>query len=791
MLHLGVSDAGALFPCPSQISLAEAPISRAPVRDAIADLLSGVQRLCLHGRGGIGKTTALQEIEAALPPGSVMIKYDCYGGGRYLDPSALRHRPSDAFIQLTNELSARLKLPLLLSRHHGSDYPKLFVNRLHHAAKAVELQQPDALLVVAIDAADNAVTAAQSRVPLEPCFVHDFVLLANLPKNVRFVLTARTGRLPQLQLPSSFTKAQIEPFQLVETAENVLRIWQAPQEWIEDFHHLSGGVPRVQTYAFEVDIAPASTALDRLRPAGKSLDEVFRQQFESALSKSGNPSEVARLCAALIALPRPVPLRDLSGVLDTTDAQLTDVCLDLAPGIRLQNNAVSFADEDFEQFVRSEGSDQLSDIRQAAATWLLTRTKHDSYAAANVAVALVSAQRGQELLDLVEEESAPAIITDPVLRREAELQRLRLAIKVCREVYDVPRALRFVLIGAEGIKTETALRQMLADNPDMAARFACETAGRLILSDPDHIEDHGPFLFHKLSMDADRGDAISVREGRRLLNAWMQARHENYASEESGRYRKAWEISVRDIASAIEAKLKLEGPAAALDALDSWTPKQIMLEVALSLPARLIAEGRTADVEAFVHKDLVGPIGKLFLLLPLALAGHNVDATLLEQGLRSLVRHKLRIEDFFNSSQGDASLHASVLDMVLATCEILTTKKSASALVDETLDRFLTPKLRAIERRHRHESVKLDLIFRAYVLKEVRAGNQPRKDHVFTPRPPSTDKRGKQRITNYENQHDRELLELAGVVFDIYVGIAYALVNRTKDEELNDRLGKH
>ena len=525
LLHLGVSDELALFPCPSEIAPTEAPVSRAPVREAAEMLRSGARYLCLHGRAGVGKTTALQEIERALPPGSIMMKYDCYGGGRYLDPSALRHRSRDAFIQLTNEIAATLRLPLLLSPHHGSNLPRLFVNRLKHAADALAAQHPDALIVVAVDAADNAVVAAQERSPPETPFIHDFVGLTEQPGNVRFVVTARTGRLMTLQLPRCYHLKEIEPFSRQETSENVARIWEAaPPDWIDDFHHLSDGVPRVQDYAFKVDEAHPRTALNRLRPYGKSLGDIFQQQFGEALAKSGSPTELARLCAALIVLPRPVPLSDLAAVLESTEPDIADVCTDLAPGVRLQDGTASFADEDFEAFVRAEGESELARTRARAAEWLLSRAGHDRYAALHVAAALVAAGRGEDLLNLVEAEPAPTSVTDPVLRKEAEFQRLRLAIKVCREAGDTARALRFVLIGAEGVKTETVVRQLLSNNPDLAARFAPETARRLILSDADSIAHHGPLLFHKLSVDADRGDAISYREGKRFLGAWLQAR---------------------------------------------------------------------------------------------------------------------------------------------------------------------------------------------------------------------------------------------------------------------------
>ena len=784
LLQLGVSDGLALFPCPSEIGSTEAPVSRAPVRAVVDMLHSGVQYVCLHGRAGVGKTTALQEIEEALPPGSIMVKYDCYGGGRYLDPSALRHRSRDAFVQLTNELAGRLRLPLLLNPHHGSDFPRLFVKRLKLAANALAAQHQGALVVVAVDAADNAVTAAHERVPVEAPFIHDFVRLTEQSENVRFIVSARSGRLETLQLPGSYRLEEIAPFSRQETGKNVARIWaDAPPPWIDDFHHFSGGVPRVQDYAFKVDGAHPRTALDRLQPYGKSLEVIFQQQFDLALAKSGSPTELARLCAALIVLPRPVPLSDLAAILESTEPEITDVCTDLAPGVRLQDGTVSFADEDFEAFVRAEGERELEWARARSADWLHSRADQDRYAALHVAAALVAAGRGEDLLNLVGAEPAPMTVTDPILRREAEWQRLRLAIKVCREAKDTARALHFVLMGAEGVKTETAVRQLLSSNPDLAARFAPETARRLILSDADHVAHHGPLLFHKLSVDADRGDAISYREGRRLLRAWLQAR-EHHRQNEDTYHREAWEISVSDISSTVEASLKLDGTAASLRTLQGWTPKSIALEVGLTLPYRLIAEGCGEDVEEYVTGGHLEPLSSLFLLVPLALAGRAVDVQQMSLGLEQLVRRKLKVKRFFHTYRDTVSSHAQILETVLTVCEFLTTRRAAPELVDALLADFLDPEQRRIDRLHVHESFKLDLLFRAYALSEARAGRLPDAKAVFEPRPSSMDDRSRHQQYEDAERHDRPLKELTGVVFGIYATIARALVNRPEDAEL-------
>jgi uridine kinase len=89
-------------------------------------MMDGVQRICVHGEGGCGKTTALQEIEALLPNGSVIIVFDCYGNGGYINTDSYRHRAPDAFLQLSNDLASQLRIPLLLSPSRNIDYPRVF-----------------------------------------------------------------------------------------------------------------------------------------------------------------------------------------------------------------------------------------------------------------------------------------------------------------------------------------------------------------------------------------------------------------------------------------------------------------------------------------------------------------------------------------------------------------------------------------------------------------------------------------------------------------------------------------
>lgn len=784
LLGLGISSIGALFPCPPKLRGISEPVARASVAKAAELLLTGQQYLCLHGPGGIGKTTALQQIEDALPAHSVMVTFDCYGGGTFMDAGTLRHRPDDAFLQLSNELATRLRMPILLGRQQLADPARHFVNRLRHAAQAHGAEHPGALIVIAVDAADNAVTAAASRKPVEPCFVNDFAALGELPANVRIVITARTGRLSEIALPHGFATAEIRPFTREETASHVRRTWDAPADWLDDFHRLTGGVPRVQTYALDLGDAEPEKAIERLLPNGRTLDQVFREQFEQVLRKSGRPSEVAKFCAGLIALARPAPLSDLAGVLNVPEPWLVDICTDMAPAIRFDGDKVSFADEDFEHFVHEEGRPALKEVTAAAAEWLAERCSTDTYAAQHVAGALVAAGNGAKLLDLVEVEPSPEIIVDPVQRREAEITRLRLAISVCREAGDTARAMRFVLIGGEGLKAERALRALLRENPDLAVRFAPEAAGRLILTDPEEIGYQGAFLLHKQVIDAEAGDRISLREGRRLTRAWMAAR----AGRVKEDHRLQWRLDVTDIAAEVETILRAGGPDMALDSLWRWTPGRIRLEVARLLVPKLLAQGDSHLLQAMLDTDRLRPWEALFLLVPMAMASISIDRALLAEGLAGLPARRLGINRFLSGSEHADGLRAWIVDMVMATCELLATDKAAASLVDDFLDEVLRPGNRQIAGHSTSGTTRLDLLFRAHALRAARCGLAPDAETLYEPRPEPVDKKERQRRSDDAHDGDRRLRELTASSYPIYAATAMALAEKIAPDALETQL---
>jgi hypothetical protein len=726
LVQFGFSSKRALFPCPSEILSVSAPVRRDVASAVVSEMRDGKKFICLHGPGGCGKTTALQEIESELPQGSTMIVFDCYGAGRYLDSDAYRHRPKDAFLQLSNNVATRLRVPLLLTHSKDLDYPRALGTRLDRAAEILASNDKSALLVLAVDAADNSVTAANNVTPPERSFVHDFVNFGSLPENVRFLVTARTGRLDQLKLPTRFHQMELEGFTRDETRSNVSRIWTSvPGTWIDDFHHLSGGNPRVQSYALQYGHSDRAVTLDYLRPGGKDLKAVFNQRLEEALLKSGGSATVDAFCAALIVLPRPIPRAELAGISTLSITQVNDICADLSPAIRTSAANVGFADEDFEHFIRDRVGN-LDATRARVAERFSSRHEVDGYAAAHLAGALHQAGRGKEIIQLLETFPVPTVIQDPLQRREVQLQRIRTALQAASEQEDVVGALRTILIGAEALKTDAAIREVVRANPDLAAAFMLESASRMILQDAREVEHHGPLLFHRLRENAAANNGVMAREDFRQLRAWLDRRVEDLTRRKAGHPEwhqlDAWDISNRDVSAEVEAAILLYGTEAALDNLGRWRPRQLHLCVAQLLVPRLLMSGHEDLVEKCLSENLISPPWDLAVLVPLAISGHAVDVSRFENSIRRLHRY-LRVFRLDRlQEEWTPGLASYWFDTIMTACEIVVTLGGSREVVRPVLAAFADPQFRQMERLHLSQASLLDLLLRAHALLEQDAG---------------------------------------------------------------------
>ena len=705
----GLADADSLFPCEAQIEHPKKKIQR-ETTSALVEAVIKSNLVCLHGGSGCGKTILLTSLSERLPDGSKLIIYDCYGAGRYNDPGAKRHRSRDAFTQLANEVSRTAGLPLYFSLKEETNHARAFRKRLEGAASALAAQSRDALLVIAIDAADNAIAAAQRTIPEEEYFIRDFVKFQDLPQNVRFVVSTRTSRKESLRLPRDTKDVECLPFTPTETAIFVQNQWpSAPQDWIEQFHHLSQGNPRVQHTAIS-GTKSLSEALDFLRPDGKSLEDVFRQLIVQAIKRSGEEVQIERVCAALSVLPTPAPLPYVAAASGTAIPFVTELCQDLIPSIRIWEDRVEFANEDFENFVREEGQKYRDDALHKAADHLIVNRLSNPYAATHLFSVLKAAGRGAELFDYLQKENGLQAIADPILKRQVEIQRHRIVVAFCASVGQMNKAIETILRAAEATKIGYEIESLLADAPDLAAAFAEENARRTILRSSNYRKAHGPLLMHLAARTAVLAERMPLaREYRRSATAWVQQRQQLEEHKE-----REWNLSDNDITAWADAIFLDAGPEGAVQYLREWKPPILRYAVGRLLLSRIAAREGTYGIAAATHAI---PRNFQFMAsIVSARAGKLPEKSVLEQQLNDLLKLKLsRIEphrEYGNSRSREAQL----IDDILFFCDIAARVGAEKNKILSILADIWPAERRAYQKIYTGDHISIDYTLRAAAL---------------------------------------------------------------------------
>ena len=688
-----------------------------------------------------------------------------------------------------------MRVPFLINRNPDLPYLKILKNRMNEASEVVSAQNPDALIIFVIDAADYSVTGAENCSPSETSFIHEFSKLGSLSNNIRLLFTTRTGRKDILNLPEHFHNIELFGFSLEETTKFVRNKWPAASDdWIEDFHEYSNQNPRVQSYAFEYAGEDQAKALDFLLPDGKLLDQVFNEQFESALKRDGSAESMSYLCSALTSLPSPVSIEHLATVTELNANRARDFLLELR-GIRWSGNNVSFMDEDFEQFVREKGKAKKAEIDIAIANHMYESHTEDEYSAKHLARALYNAGRGDEIISLIENDADPSAISDPVLRREAQRQRLRIAMKVCRASGNVPDALYTILVGAEATKTDEVIQKTILENPDLAVHFSRDTIGRNILYNAKDVEHHGRFLFHLLAKDAQAADGISVREKTRMLHEWMQRRDENHAEQKlKHQYAEAWSIEITDIAAATEAKLRMEGIEEAVNSLLRWKPRFIHFRVALVLARNLITSGDAQLIREVLDKLIIPEPWSFFLAVPLAVAGEAIDLKTLEQNLlHKACKRLIRANHFVRRFGEEGSEHEKFLDTVLAACEIGIARGGDSGALRPLLKLFIPDSWRRRDQISSFDYAKLDLGIRAFCLLERIDGNNPTlESYWLTPPEPKSriSKSDREQYEKIDREKQDELKTIIGPLITVYDCRAQVLLNLIDSAQIEEEVNQ-
>jgi hypothetical protein len=589
---LKVFNEGALFPASSKLESNQKSIPRKQASSiAKAVVTSEKRKLCLHGNGGFGKTTLMQQLKHHLPIGSIVVLFDCYGGGNYQNAGELRHQPEHALTQICNELAVASGTGLLLNRDLGTEnLIRWLISKSKQVAAVCRSVTPEALVAIVIDAADNSIAAAKQKA--EKSFVTDLITCA-VPDGCRLIFTTRSHRRSELIGAGEVEEIELAPFDMDESRENLeLYFKDFDEDELTEFHRLSGGVPRVQGYALEKADRGIEAVLSQLRPDGKTLDTILNHGIEEAVKKCGDRSLVSRICEALVCLSRPAPVEFVSYFAGAPENAVNDVVTDLGRGLICGEKGIQFRDEDFEAFLSSR-FETNSTTWSLLADLLMEHGTNSAYAAASLPEALFNAKRYGDLINLVHEDGYPKAILDPVARKEAFARRTRLAVYASVRQRNRVAFFRLLFTVAQANKSDRSVESLLLENVDLAflhgdpatiqQLYLNEKNDRINWYGATHMRCAGLFARNKISK---RTASKHLEASKAWLVDWMRLpTQERHASQ----------IDVDDIAYMEEANFRLHGFESAVESISRWRPNQFAFDVSRRLASRVAkTEGERA-----------------------------------------------------------------------------------------------------------------------------------------------------------------------------------------------------
>ena len=579
-----------LFPASSLIESGEGHFSREQENDIIETILqSDGAPIVIHAEGGVGKTALANRLVHQITNGSLAIIFDCFGNGSYRNATQRRDEHDVGLVQISNELaSIGLCHPLIPSRFaKPADYLKAFAYRLEQAATILTAENPNARLVILIDAADNAQMAAEEYQE-RASFAKDLIR-ETLPKGVVPVFLCRSHRIDKLDPPSGYVDLPLRSFSEAETRTHLnSRFPDANNRDVQEFHRLSSQNPRVQATALSRNLGLQET-ITLLGPEPSSVEDTIRSLFENAIAKhldsipESEASQVEKLCQTLASVRPFVPVRILSQASGIDAGAIRSFVSDLGRPLSIIGDAIQFYDEPSETWFRETYKPQAAKMLEFVEA-LKPLATTDSYAASALPQLMLEAGLYDELVEQALTD-ADVYGDNAVDRRNASLQRLQLALKAAlRKKRNGDAAKLSLKAGGEtaGSDRQEALIQ---ENTDLISHLLPAHRLREIIAQKTFSSAwHGGHHAYEACLLS--GNAETLPESRsylRLAQRWIQ----NWSSLPKEK-RKKEEIKDADIAEIAMCVLHLVGPEAFVRELERWTPKAVAYRVSSIVLRRLI-----------------------------------------------------------------------------------------------------------------------------------------------------------------------------------------------------------
>ena len=556
-----------IFPVPSKVSEPRALVHRKQtsiIENTIFD--SPSSKICIHAGGGMGKTTLLNTICKSNSNNSEFIFFDCYGEGN-LDPLDKRHKHQWGIVQICNEMAVNIGTSFMLIQPGQPDevYLREFLIRIEQAAEILKARNEKAQLHLIIDAADNSIMSA--KISREKSFVEDLIQM-KLPERCKIIFTCRTHRIASLNLHSSTFQMQLNPFEISETESHIRNFKpEVSEAEIEEFHRLTRGIPRVQTYSLSGPDSEFKEMVSPLLPDGKDVDALIQANIDFVISKIGDRDSVELFLRYVSILPRPLPIDILSKVTALEKPAIEDIATDISFGLIYEHTSFSFKDEDFETFLTSAYPADENDFIQIS-DLLRELAESQAYASINLGRFLLLANRYEDLKDIVLSRKFLSLPNDPIVLREIFTERARQTMRLSILENNNLDFIKVQVVAAEAAKTNQTLFNLLRENADLTAQFGnAETLKKLYI-DSDQSWWFGPIHYRSAAIfSRNKETMVEAKKHFDAAVQWFSWRLRLPSIE-----RKTYSLESDDMAFAAEAILRINSAKGASQWLSGYYP---------------------------------------------------------------------------------------------------------------------------------------------------------------------------------------------------------------------------
>ena len=600
------TDEDELYPAPCLIESGEKHFLRDQEEEFSRRIIENKSHpIVIHADGGVGKSALARRLCNHMPDHSVAVLYDCFGNGEYRNVTKRRDEHRVGLVQIANEL-ASLKLcdPLIPTRHAtAAEYLKAFIFRLTQSIEVLKGSNPNAKLVLFIDAADNAELAAE-EFQERASFARDLIR-QQLPEGVVLVFLSRSHRVEKLDPPNECIELKLRAFSETETS-NLLKMHfhDATSHDINEFHRLSSQNPRVQATALNCN-QTLSEILLKLGPYPINVEDAIKNIFEQSIAKlldnvpNAEASQLNALCEALAALRPFIPIEVLSLTSGLSASAIRTFVHELGRPLTLTGDAVQFFDEPSETWFRETykpNEEKLVKFIRA----IESLASKNSYVASALPQLMLEAGQYSELIDLVLNDGGLPNAS-PVEKRNVSLQRFQFALKAALRKVQYDDAAKLALKSGGEVAGKDRVQSLIQANTYLISHLLPAQQLREMVSQNKFSTNwHGGH--HAYSACLLSGCTETLDESRgylRLAYKWVE-----YWSRLSKEERRYSMIDINEIVELAMSELYLHGADSFVRRLARWKPKHLAYQVSSIVFQHLVELGKYELIDEVVAHSL-------------------------------------------------------------------------------------------------------------------------------------------------------------------------------------------